>query len=422
MPRQYVCPHCEYEVRVERLRPDGSIICGFCTKAFNTRSVEKPRPVEKPQPVEEPLYVAEVVSVPGAVPESPLPVAEVIRSASADAAPLAVPVADWEDFSTPEPVPPKEAKPPEPSPVPLPPREAEPPRKAPEPSPVPIPAWDEMNERPKAKRSSAPRVNPWRSFGNGSRRVCIGIIVELVAITVLFMTQLIFGVITADSVINGTTGDTVTKQVRIFVSVVCVGVAVIGSALVAVGRTEQANIPEDRMGSMASATVALLGWVNVLTLLFGIGFLAFSPDSGFLKSTSSSESSAKIGGLAFIIALATRWYADSGAIINLGLVSGAMPSRSLRDRVGSVNLVCQVLGMCYLVLVVIAYSRSFDSPSPPTPSRNPVPRTNPGDSFLAGAAAILVFYVVTLVYLLLNLSLHVAAQHAASAWRPDRDE
>lgn len=358
MPVPIVCPHCTFVFETPARRPDGAILCGICGKAF------------VPTPAEVAALVAE---------------AERLEALAAAEAAKYIPVAEV--------VPTTEAVPAE-------------------------PAWSKLEpERSRAggrfKRGATDRAiaegdNPWAAFGRGSRLVCHGIATELVAVTVLMVILIFFG-LQAPSGSSRGTSETPFGTVFLVLSGLSLLAVVIGSAVVAAGRTEQANVPEDRLSRATLGTVAFVGWMGVVAAVLAALIFAVGHESW----QSGRDRGDIVGQLAFfgiLAAFGCRISADLGALINLGLVSGAMPNRALRENVASINVVSQVFNLCYLGFVGLVSTGVL------------APPTNRGMNVTFVLLMAVVFYVVGLMYGILTYNVNATAQRAAETWVPDQYE
>lgn len=280
---------------------------------------------------------------------------------------------------------------------------------------APEPAWARLGEgravpaRARAAAGHARSDHPWTAFARGSLLVCAGVGTELVAFTALVLIQLVFMSLAPDR------QDPATKSALIGAYKVLCGLGVVavvvGSGLVAAGRTEQVKVPEDRMSRTPPAVVAIVGWVGVVGMVLGLTTLVLG-----IENLQTGRGRAElVGGLAFyclLTALACRASADVGALMNLGLVSGAMPSRALRDTAGTINVVGQVFGLCYLGLVgVTLYSKTL----------GPL-RLGPDADLYAVVLVCAICYGLALGYGLLNLWVNNTARRAADGWEPGGDE
>lgn len=350
MPITIVCPHCTFDFTPGKLNPGGFVQCGVCEQTF------LPTPEQAAQIAEESLAVEE----------------------AAKAAAEAVLVAEVVDPATPRTV--RERS-----------RES----------------GGAKSPRDRSPRSDGGGENPWAEFRRGSRDVCIGILTELIALTGLLLIQLPGVVIAATG--HGTTPTF--DSVREVVTWLCVVALVGGSIAVAVGRTEQANIPADRMPRSSSTLVALVGWLGVLVLIASL--LLFesvlqtvkagrTPPGGTLFSTVS---------IFLVGAFALRNLADLGSVINLGIVGGVMPNRLLQNRVMSTNIAIQLFVLGYLAVLM------FLALYPIT-----IPRGGlPSDPTVAIAFG-LVVYVLSVGYWLVLYSLNATARRAAERWETGRGE
>lgn len=251
--------------------------------------------------------------------------------------------------------------------------------------------------------------NPWEAFARGSLLVSAGVGTELAAFTVLFLVHLVFASVTPGTL------DPATKSVVVGVYKVVCGLGVIamavGSGLVAAGRTEQAKVPEDRMSRPPSAVVAVVGWVGVLGIVLGLTTVVLG-----IENLQTGRGRAEfVGGLAFyclVAALGSRNLADVGSAINLGVAGGAMPSRTLRDSAGTLNLAGQVVGLCYFGLLGLAFYAQALGPLP----------LGPDAGLYAVVLVGVIFYLVVLAYAVLTISLNNTARRAANEWEPGADE
>jgi len=234
---------------------------------------------------------------------------------------------------------------------------------------------------------------------------------ELIAFTILLVVQLIFGAMTAERGPQKSATSPMGFIHQAFTALSLVGI-VIGSGMVAAGRTEQAKIPPDRMGTGSFVTVSVVSWVGVVGCVLAMlviiaGFLEGSPSrTGATKMVASMM-------LGVLVACICRWSADAGTIINLGLVAGIMPSRSLRDRVAAVNVAGQLITLCYLGLFALTYFKVLELP---------LPRGNSGDGLITGVMVGLVSYLIFFIYEMLQLTLNAVAGEEAKRWKSGRVE
>lgn len=301
-------------------------------------------------------------------------------------------------------------------------------------SPAAAGAWDEIDDdddegdnpfrrgrdRGRRSRRGDGGENPWAGFGRGSQLVTAGIVVELVAVTLLLVVQLVFLVITMDRPVGrAPAAKKGTDYAYPVLSLVGLWAGVIGAGVVASGRSGQAKVPADRMGPGAAVAVASVGWISfgtavVAGALFTAAFWAALAD----RPNPGGPPYASWAAVALCISLATRTYADLGSVIHLGVVSGVVPSRALRDRVGVANIALQVTGVCYLALLGIAYYYSSDGPG-----ARPGPRfADRGEAMTAIVGAVVVAYLAVAAYQLVNLGLHATARRGADEWVPDPNE
>ncbi|WP_439628645.1 hypothetical protein [Gemmata sp.] len=264
--------------------------------------------------------------------------------------------------------------------------------------------------------------NPWVEFGSASRRVKFGIVIELAAGTAFLLVQLLFLGLAANRPPDRPPDvKSTTERSHIPLSMVGLAVGLLGSGLVAAGRSGQAKVAPGRMGAGSPVAVASVGWISLVAAaaaigMFGVAFGA-SP-AGPANPNWGRYAWFAAGGM--LVAFYTRLYADIGSLIHLGVVSGVMPDRRLRDRVSVVNIVFQVSSVCYLVLTFAALFTTRDdlTRAGRNPAQRPLAHETPTEIAVLYAA----IYLAVVLYGVTNLSLHAAACRAADEWEPDVDE
>jgi hypothetical protein len=222
----------------------------------------------------------------------------------------------------------------------------------------------------------------------------------------------------------------------VVVLVSCAGLLVLGSALVALGRSWQADIPDSDaapdLGVLPWISL-VLGWGQFLALLAGVSLwlsaaLLLPPPSQETRSNPrqvnrdtadhtlwgmernrvanlSTDRELYNADTLILVAILARWFADIAAIIALALIGGRLQGKFLSQRVVSVCSVFLCLGILYLVLFL--YLRI----------------TGAGD-LLTGMArwtetgALLAIVAIPWIYLLLNMWLNIGASEATRSERP----
>jgi hypothetical protein len=268
---------------------------------------------------------------------------------------------------------------------------------------------------PLVRESPIPERNPWQSFAQGSRIVWLGMLTELVSLTI--------------PLLLGATGEG-WSGVRLVVLVSCACLLVLGAGLVALGRSWQADVPESDAAPALGALPWIsfvLGWGQFLALLAGVSLLLstalFLPPSS-PESRNTPRVANREGGESswwgmernritnmgteremynaptlILVAVFARWFADIAAIVALALISGRMRGKLLGQRVVSVCAVFLCLGMLYLGLFL--YLRIIGAVDLLT-----------GSARWTESGVLLAIVAIPWIYLLLNMWLNIGASES----------
>jgi hypothetical protein len=220
--------------------------------------------------------------------------------------------------------------------------------------------------------------------------------------------------------------------IRLVVLVSCAVLLVLGSGLVALGRSWQADIPDPDAAPALGALPWIsfvLGWGQFLALLAGVSLwlstsLFLPPTSQETRNTprvANKDAGAnswwgmersRVANLStdrelynaptlILVAILARWFADIAAIVALAITSGRMRGKLLGQRVVSVCSVFLCLGMLYLGLFLyLRFSGAGDLLT--------------GSARLTESGVLLAIVAIPWIYILLNMWLNIGASEATS--------
>lgn len=268
--------------------------------------------------------------------------------------------------------------------------------------------WADLDKPRKRKRKRG-RSWYWVPFAGGCRLAKTGIAVELGGVALMLL--LLEVIVLARTGVFGMPNELESGGLVLFPATALL----VGSCLLAVGRTKQARLPRGTIGAGVFVVAAWLGWLRFVLILIstsalakGIGEYGALGGNYFLWSLR-----------AYALALLVGTVAELSAVPGMALIGAEMPSRVLLDRAASTAFAIQLLAAVWVVLVIgYTYFDVLGEPPSRTPSRSDTrPRQTVGaDGRTEFTTLILmVLFLLQAGYSYLHYSLYSVGQFAGEA-------